>query len=313
MKTAAMSLDKKYNKFIARFDGPVKKNERLSAYTTFRTGGDADLLVEIAGAEKLTLAVSLARELEIPFFIIGGGSNLLVSDSGYRGLIIRNSILRMEVKGNEIIAGAGEALDSLVDFATERSLTGLEFAAGIWGSVGGAIYGNAGAYGSQIGSVLTEAEVIDLEGNLRTVPNEYFRFTYRHSILKETREMVVCAGFGLEPGDATAIRAKTEEIRRLRSVKHPTIPCSAGCFFKNVEDPREPNGKLAAGKLLEQVGAKGMKVGGAAVFGEHANIIYNAGGATSKDIRQLADILKERVKEKFNIELAEEVISLGKF
>jgi len=312
-KEAVMVLDEKYSTFVKKYDGPVRKNELLSAYTTFQTGGEADLFVETTDADHLKMALRLARQLEIPYFIIGGGSNLLISDEGFRGLIIRNCIRLLEVKKKGIIAGAGESLDDLVDFATDHGLTGLEFAAGIWGTVGGAIYGNAGAYGGQIGNILDYAELIDWEGNIRTEQHAYFRFSYRHSVLKETGETITYAGFNLDTGDRSGIGARTAEIRGLRALKHPTKPCSAGCFFKNVEDPREPFGKLAAGKLLEEVGAKELKVGGAAVFGEHANIIVNTGTATSKDIRQLADILKERVKKKFGIELNEEIICLGKF
>jgi len=308
-----MGPDTRYRSFIQRFDGPVKQNEVLSAYTTFRTGGAADLFVDITEVDSLSQAVTLARELDVPFFVIGGGSNLLVSDNGYRGLIIRNSILRREVKGNEMIVGAGESLDAIVDYATACSLTGLEFAAGIWGTIGGAVCGNAGAFGSQIGSILTCAELVDREGNVRSEARDYFRFTYRHSILKETGEIVSYAGFELQPSDRREIVRRTKEIRSVRKRKHPMTPCSAGCFFKNVEDAAQPHGKLAAGMLLEEVGAKTMRVGDAAVFNEHANIIINAGSASSKDIRRLADILKAKVKQRFDVELQEEVICVGDF
>jgi UDP-N-acetylmuramate dehydrogenase len=308
-----MMRDELYSRFVDEYDGPVKKNEPLSAYTTFRTGGAADLFVDVIDTGQLVVALQLARQIGIPFFVIGEGSNLLVSDNGYRGLIIRNSVRGLEVKGNEIVTGAGELLDEVVDVATKSSLTGLEFAAGIWGTIGGAVYGNAGAFGSNIGAVLKNAELVDREGNVRIEGNQYFQFTYRHSILKETKEIVTHACFNLEEGDKEAIRKRTDEIHQLRARKHPTTPCSAGCFFKNVEDASQPNGKMAAGRLLEEVGAKDMRVGGAAVFGEHANIIVNTGQATSKDIRRLADILKERVKDKFGILLNEEIICLGDF
>jgi len=308
-----MERDARYSAFIDRYDGPIQQNEPLSAYNTFRTGGDADLFIDVTDSGQLTRSISLANELSLPYFVIGEGSNILVSDEGYRGLIIRNSIRGLKVKGNEIYAGAGERLDDMVDFATECSLTGLEFAAGIWGTMGGAIYGNAGAFGSQIGNILVSAELVDKSGALRTENNEYFRFAYRHSYLKKTGEIVAEATFRLQPGDKQQIKARTEEIRDLRSRKHPVTPCSAGCFFKNVEDAAQPMGKLAAGKLLDEVGAKEISVGGARVFEQHANIIINGGRATSKDIRQLADILKEKVKEKYEIELNEEVICLGDF
>lgn len=308
-----MESQARYDQFIASFEGPVERHVLLSAYTTFRTGGEADLFVQVKTTAELSRAVALARRTGIPYFILGDGSNLLVSDDGYRGVIIRNRITGLAVQGNAVTAGAGESLDGLVDFATGHSLAGLEFAAGIWGTVGGAIYGNAGAFGSQIGSRLVRAEIVDGTGSVRVEAHEYFQFAYRWSRLKETGEIVATAEFELDPGDRHAIEKRTEEIRLLRREKHPDRPCSAGCFFKNIEDPRQPGGKLPAGKLLEEAGAKDMHVGGAAVFANHANIIINSGRATSKEIRQLADILKQRVKEKFGVELEEEVICLGHF
>ena len=303
----------KYAEFRRQFGGPLKENESLSAYTTFGTGGLADLLLHASNSDELSKAIRAARNLSIPLYVIGEGSNLLISDSGFRGIIIRNSIRRREVKDNRLYLGAGENLDSTVDFATECSLTGLEFAAGIWGSIGGAVYGNAGAFGSQISAVLESAELIDAEGNIRIEPNEYFRFAYRHSYLKETRETVTNVCLRLEPGDKDAIRRRVDEIREVRRGKHPEKACSAGCFFKNIEDISQPYGKLPAGKLLDEIGAKQLSCGGAGVFDAHANIIVNKGGATSKDIRCLADTLKKRVKDRFNIELKEEVICLGEF
>ncbi|MCP4570161.1 MAG: UDP-N-acetylmuramate dehydrogenase [FCB group bacterium] len=304
-------MDDRYKGFIDKFGGAVKQSEKLSAYTTFRTGGTADLFVDITEVDRLAQVIGAAAEFEIPWFVIGGGSNLLISDDGYSGLIIRNRIQRLGVQDNEIVCGAGEPLDRVVDFATELSLTGFEFAAGIWGYIGGAIYGNAGAFGSDVGSLLHQAELIDSEGQLRTEGHDYFEFGYRHSNLKQTGEIVGTAVFQLEPGDQEEIARRTLEIRQLRESKHPLEANSAGCIFKNIEDPQQPMGKLPAGKLLEESGVKELHVGGAAVFENHANIIINTGGATSKDIRRLADIMKEKVKKKFDIELQEEIISIG--
>ncbi|MEZ5358484.1 MAG: UDP-N-acetylmuramate dehydrogenase [Candidatus Zixiibacteriota bacterium] len=302
-----------YRDFSKAYGGPVRLDEKLSAYTTFGTGGLADALIEVTETDQLARAVTLARQLSIPFYIIGEGSNLLISDNGYRGLIIRNSVQRREVQEHSLCIGAGENLDKTVDFATDCSLTGLEFAAGIWGSVGGAVYGNAGAFGSQISSVLKEAVLIDREGNVRREANDYFRFAYRHSYLKVTGEIVAEVVLELQPGDREAISRRVEEIREVRRGKHPETACSAGCFFKNIEDISQPHGKLAAGKLLDEVGAKTISVGSAGVFDRHANILINKGGASSKDIRALADILKKKVKDQFGLELIEEVICLGDF
>lgn len=303
----------RYDKFQASYGEPVRRDESLAAYTTFRTGGPADLYVEVASTMKLVEAIRLAVELAIPYFVIGEGSNLLVSDDGYRGLIIRNQIMGLAVENRELVAGAGERLDRAVDYATEHSLTGLEFAAGIWGTVGGAVCGNAGASGSQMSSVLDRAELVDRQGNIRIEPLTYFEFAYRYSRLKQTGETVSRSWFCLESGSRIDIARRTEEIRLSRCQKHPVQPCSAGCFFRNIENLDQPNGKLSAGKLLDEVGAKRLRVGAAAVFDRHANILINAGGASSRDIRQLADILKARVKERFNVDLQEEVICLGNF
>lgn len=308
-----MNLEEKYRRFEDAFMGTTKRNEALSRYTSFQTGGDADLFVDITDAQQMADALRLTHELDIPRFVLGGGSNVLVSDDGFRGLIIRNHIRGLAVQDNEVIAGAGEQLDDVVDYATTCSLTGAEFASGIWGTVGGAVYGNAGAYGSQIGSVLKCAELVDATGNIRTENREYFAFAYRTSILKKTGEVVTKVTLTLHAGDKSEIARRTDEIRRSRSQKHPADACSAGCFFKNIEDPSQPNGKLAAGKLLEESGAKEVTVGHAAVFARHANIIVNTGGARSQEIRRLADILKKRVKEKFNVDLQEEVICVGNF
>jgi len=308
-----MNSQARYDQFIMRFGGPVQRNVLLSTFTTFRTGGEADLFVQVNTTDQLARAVTLAQESAIPYFLLGDGSNLLVSDDGYRGLIVRNRILGLTVEGHRVTAGAGETMDNLVDFATRSSLSGLEFAAGIWGTVGGAIYGNAGAFGNQIGSRLVQAEVMNSTGTVRIEGRDYFQFAYRSSRLKKTKEIVATVTFGLDPDDAQVIGKRTEEIRRLRREKHPVGPCSAGCFFKNIEDPRQPGGKIPAGKLLEDVGAKSMRVGDAAVYDKHANIIINAGHATSKEIRQLADILKKKVKDRFDVELEEEVVCLGNF
>ena len=251
--------------------------------------------------------------LKLPYFVVGGGSNLLISDSGYDGLIVKVAVKGIHLDGvGRIDCGAGEDLMALVNFAADNGLSGLEFAAGIWGSVGGAIYGNAGAYGGEIKDVLTDLTLIDQQGELKEVPSGYCGFAYRDSYLKVTHEVVVRARFQLAPGDRTAVKAKVNEIVSLRSARHPAEG-TCGCFFKNIPDPKEKFGKLPAGRLLEQVGAIGMKLGGAAVFEKHANMIVNTGAATSQDIHQLADILKQKVFEKFGILLEEEVIKLGDF
>ncbi len=292
----------------------VEFDKPLAPLTTYRTGGSARYFISVSTGEQLSQAVKTAANLQLRFFVIGGGSNLLVADSGYDGMIIKVSVKGLSMKADTSVeVGAGEDLMALVDFATQNGLTGMEFAAGIWGTVGGAIYGNAGAYGGEIKDVLTGLTLADREGNIRHVDPQYCRFDYRDSYLKETGEIVIDAVFGLSHGDRKAIEAKVKEILALREKKHPTRGRSAGCFFKNIPDAGAQFGKLPAGRLLEEAGAKGLSVGGAVVFDKHANMIVNTGTATSKDIRQLADIMKKKVFDKFGIVLEEEVIQLGEF
>ncbi|UCD95051.1 MAG: UDP-N-acetylmuramate dehydrogenase [Candidatus Zixiibacteriota bacterium] len=296
-----------------RFGSRITVDRSLADFNTFGTGGAAKLLIEVRDAQELSGAVEIAAEHGIPFFMVGGGSNLLVSDIGYDGLIIKNSIMGLNVSGKNITAGAGEELQTLVNFATDNALTGLEFATGIWGTVGGAIYGNAGAYGGETGEFLDSAEVVDRQGNIRTEGADYFEFSYRGSKLKKSGEFVTRATFALKEGKKEAIRKKIDEIMALRDDKFPIGLRSAGCFFKNIPDSSREHGKLSTGMLLEQVGAKAMRWGGARVFANHANILINEGTAKSEDIKKLAALMKSKVKEKFGIELQEEVILLGDF
>jgi UDP-N-acetylmuramate dehydrogenase len=258
--------------------------------------------------------VQAANTASVEFFVIGGGSNLLVADSGYPGLIIRVSVGGLRVENEtEVVCGAGEDLMALVSFSADNALAGLEFAAGIGGAVGGAVYGNAGAYGGEIGNVLNQAVLVSRTGQVKTVDNKYFRFGYRDSYLKSSREILVEARFQLAKGDKHSIREKIEGILNQRAAKFHRSDMCAGCFFKNIPDPNEEHGKLPAGRLLEEVGAKKMSVGEARVSERHANVIINGGRATSKDIRQLADKLKEKVFRQFGIKLQEEVIQIGDF
>lgn len=286
----------------------------LAQFTTFGTGGPAALFLEAKSIEEMTQAITGANRLNLDYLVIGGGSNLLVSDSGYDGLVIRTGIGGLKLQNEiEILCGAGQDLMSLVDFATDNSLSGLEFAAGIWGSVGGAVFGNAGAYGGDISQVLSGATLVDSEGQVKVVGADYLKFGYRDSYLKSTGEIVVEARFQLEKRDSELVRAKVNSILSEREAKFPPTDKCAGCIFKNIPDAGAEHGKIAAGQLLEEAGAKSLSVGGARVSEKHANIIVNGGTATSKDIRQLADKLKEIVFEKYGIMLQEEVIQVGEF
>jgi UDP-N-acetylmuramate dehydrogenase len=295
------------------FGTELEFSREMASLTSYETGGPARYFVVARSVDEAVRAIKGATRLGIPLFVIGGGSNLLVSDEGFDGLVIKMEIMGLRRIDSALVeAGGGEQLLDLVNFATEQTLTGLEFAAGIWGSVGGAIYGNAGAFGGETGQVVEKAVLVDTLGSTKVVTKDYFKFEYRHSYLKETREIVAQAVFRLAQGDRGAIEARIAEILAHRSQRHPDRR-TAGCFFRNIPDPTQEYGKMPAGKLLEEVGAKDLSVGGARVFEKHANIIVNTGGATSKDIRQLADILKQRVWDRFGIALQEEVQQLGSF
>lgn len=308
-----MDLAEAFKGLMNQFPDLIQENRPLSDLNTFGTGGSARLFADVTTTEELAKVTAAASKLGVPIFMLGGGSNILVSDRGFDGLIIKNSILGKTVEDNSIICGAGENLQDLIDFATASSLSGLEFASGIWGTVGGAIYGNAGAYGAEIKDILEWAELVDRKGNIRIEKNRELGFEYRHSILKKSGEFVARAKFSLKSGQKDAISDRVKEIIAIREEKLPLSKPSAGCFFKNIPDKSQEYGKLSAGKLLDQIGAKEMHCGEAAVFEKHANILINNGSATSSEIRELSRQLKKRVKEKFNIELQEEIILLGEF
>jgi UDP-N-acetylmuramate dehydrogenase len=311
-----LSVKREYSRsqLLEEFGPKLEFDKQLGQYTTFRTGGPADYFLKVHSAKEASEAVIRARKLNLPFCLIGGGSNILIADAGIEGIVVKVDVRGLETVGETLIlCGAGEDLMALVNFAADNSLTGLEFASGIWGTVGGAIYGNAGAYGGEIKDVTKELTMVDTDGNIKKVGPEHCKFTYRGSALKQTKEIVIDTLFELKKGDKQKIRVKIDEILAIRASKHPVEGNSAGSFFKNIPDPTQPYGKLPAGKLLDEVGCKGLSVGGAKVYEKHANIIVNAGNATSKNIRELADIMKQRVFDKFGILLEEEVIQLGRF
>ena len=298
---------------ISAFGERLEFDKSLAPLTSFKTGGKAAYFISVNSEDEMVRIIKETQKLKIHFFLIGGGSNLLISDNGFDGLIIKVEIMNLSLDdSNTINCGAGVNLMDLINYTSNNSLTGLEFATGIWGTVGGAIYGNAGAYGGEIGDVVTDVTLVDPKGNIRTVDRDYCQFRYRDSYLKKTKEIITSARLKLIKGDKTSIKSKIDEILALRSDKHPDKR-TCGCFFKNIPDHKAKYGKLPAGKLLEEIGAKKMSVGGAKIFDKHANMIINSGNATSADISKLAELLKQKVFDKFGIELEEEVTRLGKF
>lgn len=284
----------------------LKHKEVLAPYTTFNIGGPADLFFRAKKIEDLVNAVLKACELKIPYFILGGGSNILISDEGFKGLVIRNECRKVDGVENKIVCQSGAWLDDLVSVAIDNSLKGLEFCAGIPGTVGGAVYGNAGAYGKSIGEFLKEAVILTADGKVEIVNQNHFEFDYRYSQLKKKKDILLSAEFELKKGDKKKIKKEVQRILAERKRRLPEKEGSAGCFFKNVKTKN-----LSAGFLLDKVGAKQLSVKEAEVFSKHANIIINRGKAKAKDVKNLARILKDRVKDKFGIELQREVIYIG--
>jgi len=284
----------------------LKEKEVLASYTTFKIGGEADFFLRAKKIDELVNAVLVAKELDIPYFVLGNGSNILVSDEGFRGLVIKNDCKRIDVIDTKISCQSGALLEDVVNLSKENSLQGFEFCAGIPGTVGGAVFGNAGAFGKSIGDFLEEAVMLTSSGNIEIVEKEYFEFDYRESKLRKTKDLLLSAVFKLKKGKKDLIEQKIAENLEKRK---KTIPCkkaSAGCFFKNIK-----NKSLSAGYLLDQIGAKNLSVGDAKVFSKHANIIINSKNAKAKEVKRLARILKKKVKVKFNVDLEEEVIYLS--
>lgn len=291
----------------------VKQDFPLSELTTIGCGGPADYVASCTNADQVAKAVEYCRENDIDYFVLGGGSNVLVSDTGFRGMVIHVQIDDYRIEGEEVVCGAGLSLHKLVEETTSAGLAGLETMAGIAGTVGGGVAGNAGAYGCSVADVLESVDLYDPNTGFVTRAGEELSFRYRFSNLKNSGLVILSAQFKLKRGDADELKHKVEEILQERWRKLPQEDISAGCFFKNIEKADAPHGKLAAGFLLDQIGAKEISCGKAGVYSGHANVLVNKGGAKASEIRELSVLLKKKVKEHFDIDLVEEVVLLGDF
>lgn len=286
----------------------VLPTEALSKHTTFKTGGAAKALVYVCDEEKLKAVIKLCKDEKEPFFILGNGSNLLVSDEGFDGIVIKLSgdFLKTSVEGDRLIAGAGVILSKVCMLARDNSLAGLEFAFGIPGTVGGAMVMNAGAYGGEMNAVVESVRLLEADGNVRDYSNDELEFGYRDSILKHKDLIALRTVFKLERGSKTEIAAKMDELLGRRREKQPLEFPSAGSTFKRPEG-------YYAGKLIEDAGLKGLRVGGASVSVKHSGFIVNDQNATSKDIDELINLVRSKVRDKFNVTLEPEVIRIGEF
>ena len=286
--------------------GTLLEQELMSRHTSFRIGGPADYFVEPASVDELAGVLSLARQEKVPFFIVGNGSNLLVSDEGFRGMIVHTggSLRSISVEGDVIYAQAGALLGAVAGAALEAELTGMEFAAGIPGTLGGAVCMNAGAYGGEMKDILLDAEVLTQDGERLVIPVEELDLSYRHSIIFEKNYIVLAAHIRLSRGDKTQIRNRMNELAGARKEKQPLEYPSAGSTFKR------PEGYFA-GKLIQDAGFKGYTVGGAQVSEKHSGFVINRGGATAEEVRFLIRQVRSKVKQQFGVELEPEVRMLG--
>ncbi len=286
----------------------IKLNEPMAAHTTFRIGGPADVFAVPENADQAAVILGICREEGVPFFILGNGSNLLVSDSGFRGVVIQiyRNMSALKTEGQRITAEAGASLASVSAAARDASLTGLEFASGIPGTVGGAVVMNAGAYGGEIKNVLEEAVVLTDRGQIRTVAASDLGLAYRTSVIREKGYTVVRAVFRLEKGETDAIRMTMQDLARRRIEKQPLEYPSAGSTFKR------PEGYFA-GKLIMDAGFRGYCVGDACVSEKHCGFIINKGHATAADVKKLMQEVTDGVFSRFGVRLEPEVRFLGDF
>lgn len=285
----------------------ILENESMAKHISFRVGGCADYYVNCTDRKELSSLLSFLTEESVPHMLIGNGSNLLFRDSGYRGVIIHleGEFQDCEVQGDTVIAGSGKLLSSVSSLAAKSGLAGMEFASGIPGSIGGAIYMNAGAYGGEMKDIVTRVWLMSPDGKEETVrTGAEMEFAYRNSCLQRTGEIVTKVELKLQPEDAEAIQARIAELTEKRVQKQPVNFPSAGSTFK-----RPAEGYAAA--LIQESGLKGVSVGGAEVSEKHSGFIINKGGATATDVLQLMELVEKKVYEDSGIHLEPEVRIIG--
>lgn len=286
----------------------IRKNVPLSTMTTFRVGGMADYVACPKAAEQISDLLKICRAHKMPYFVLGNGSNILASDDGYRGVIIYvlSCMNQIVIDGITVKAQAGAQLIKVAHEAAQHGLTGLEFASGIPGTIGGAIYMNAGAYGGEIKDVVRTVTAMDYAGNIYTMSCDEMDFSYRHSIVQDRNLIVLSAEFQLEAGKQEEIDSRISELAAARKSKQPLEYPSAGSTFKR------PEGYFA-GKLIADAGLKGFSIGGAQVSEKHSGFVINKGGATADDIMKLICHVKDEVNSQFGVMLETEVKTLGEF
>lgn len=283
-------------------------SEPMSCHTTFRVGGKADCMIEVENTEQLQGILHYLGLIQIPYIVLGNGSNVIVSDEGYEGIVIQigNKMSHILVEGEYIRVQAGALLSQVAHIAWEHGLTGMEFASGIPGTVGGGVVMNAGAYGGEMSQIVQSVTVLSRDGEELILDNESMEFAYRYSTIKEHPFIVTEVVFRLEKGEADLIKSQMDELSLKRREKQPLEYPSAGSTFKR------PEGHFA-GELIMNAGLRGFQIGGARVSDKHCGFVVNAGNATAADVKEIVDRVHDCVKEKFGVELEPEIIFLGNF
>ena len=303
-----MNLDF-YNQLINCIDKErVLLDEPMKQHTTFRVGGNADYFVIPQSAEEVKNIVALCKEADMPYYILGNGSNLLVGDKGYRGVIIQiyKEMNHIRIEDDKVFAQAGALLSRVGTATLEAELTGFEFAAGIPGTVGGAVVMNAGAYGGDMKDIIASATVLTQDGDIIAINKEDLELGYRTSVIAKKGYVVLEAEYQLQKGDKEAIRARMDELKVQRVTKQPLEYPSAGSTFKR------PEGYFA-GKLIQDAGLRGFQVGGAEVSEKHCGFVINKDQATAADIQELMRQVSDKVMQEFGVKLEPEVKTLGEF
>lgn len=281
----------------------IHLQEPMALHTTFRVGGDADCLIELEEEEQARQVYRYLNMVEVPFFVLGNGSNTLVKDEGYSGVMLRigKKFSAIEVEGTCMRVQAGALLSQVSKTAMEHGLSGLEFASGIPGTVGGGVIMNAGAYGGEMSQVVTDVTVVNKEGELLLLDNETMEFGYRYSSIRNQPFLVTQVSFKLQQANPLEIQARMEELTVKRRQKQPLEYPSAGSTFKR------PDGYFA-GELIMNAGLRGFQIGGARVADKHCGFIVNMGNATAADVLDVIEEVQERVKERFGVELQTEIV-----
>ena len=307
-----------YKKLAARLNqSQLKRDEPLAPYTTFRIGGPADLIYNATSADDLANAVQSARDLDVPYFVLGLGANILIGDKGFRGIVIRNKSNSVQFTDDgKLIVESGAVVGEIIPLAVERGWSGIEHYVGIPSTIGGAVWQNLHFLEPEperkrtmfIADVFESAEILSEEGERKVVDKDYMKFGYDASILHSRRDIVLAATFALQRGDTAAMHRVMQENLSWRGSRHPWLQFhpSAGSIFKKIEG-------VGAGRLVDQCGLKGFRHGDAQISHIHANIMVNLGHATAKDVRELIAIAQKAVEDKFQLHLEPEISFVGEF